>query len=150
MARVSRTENAAKHFALAFALAAGVYALAFWWIEHRRVSHGPWTVEYSADARGQLRLKVDHAQLGIRGFQLAFAGAMAGRTNWSETMVFDSPYKTNAPAGGVLFLDLLYLPGSVTLSLEGHVVELLPRVLRLDRREIPWTAANPMTVPAAK
>jgi hypothetical protein len=32
----------------------------------------------------------------------------------------------------------MFLPGTVTLDCFGHEVELLPRVLVLNRRQVPW------------
>jgi hypothetical protein len=34
------------------------------------------------------------------------------------------------------------LPGTVTLRLFGHEIELLPRVLIIDRKEHPWKAGD--------
>jgi hypothetical protein len=42
------------------------------------------------------------------------------------------------PFGELLYQDPTFLPGTVTMRLFGHVVELLPRVLTVDKKEYPW------------
>ena len=34
----------------------------------------------------------------------------------------------------------MFLPGVVTMNLLGHEIELMPRTLVIDKKEIPWTA----------
>jgi hypothetical protein len=38
----------------------------------------------------------------------------------------------------LIFQDPTFLPGTVTIRLFGHVVEFLPRVLTIDKKEYPW------------
>ena len=42
------------------------------------------------------------------------------------------------PLGNRFFFDTTYLPGSITLDLFGHQVEVLPRTLILNFEERPW------------
>jgi hypothetical protein len=52
-------------------------------------------------------------------------------------VAFDIPEKP-VPFGSVKFEDLTYLPGTVTLDLFGHEIELIPRTLFINREERPW------------
>jgi len=41
----------------------------------------------------------------------------------------------------------MFLPGVVTMNLLGHEIELMPRTLVIDKKEIPWvTPAGRITV----
>ena len=46
------------------------------------------------------------------------------------------PYEV--PFGKCVFMDTTFLPGTVTFELFGHEIELLPRVLIIDRQEHRW------------
>jgi hypothetical protein len=62
---------------------------------------------------------------------------------------FDGPSRRAAPPfGSVKFLDTTVLPGTVTLDLFGHEVELLPRTLIVDKREHPWSSGQRIELPA--
>ena len=50
------------------------------------------------------------------------------------------PYEV--PFGNCVFMDTTFLPGTVTLQLFGHEIELLPRVLVIDRQEHSWRPGN--------
>jgi hypothetical protein len=57
------------------------------------------------------------------------------------TVRFDEPQQ-QVPFGQWKFDDLMYLPGTVTLRFFGHEVELLPRILYLNRTEHPWQSGE--------
>ena len=42
------------------------------------------------------------------------------------------------PIGEVIYEDLRSMPGVVTFNLFGHEIELLPRVLIVNKKEVPW------------
>ena len=46
----------------------------------------------------------------------------------------------DVPFGKCIYQDLMFLPGVVTMNLLGHEIELMPRTLVIDKKEIPWTA----------
>jgi hypothetical protein len=54
------------------------------------------------------------------------------------------PYEV--PFGQCVFMDTTFLPGTLTLQLFGHEIELLPRVLVVDRQEHPWRPATAITL----
>jgi hypothetical protein len=44
-------------------------------------------------------------------------------------------------------MDTTFLPGTIVFDLFGHEIQLIPRVLRIDGKEIPWqsNATIPVT-----
>jgi hypothetical protein len=128
------------------------YVVTYSWIEHRRHVKGPWTVEFqSADATP--RLIVHQPFLNISNVTLRFPGESlpADYDALRRPVVrFDQP-EVPVPFGEVIYEDLTFLPGVVTFNLFGHEIELLPRVLIINKKEIPW--ASQVTIdldPAAK
>lgn len=132
-----RRDPLLKHALIAFACALGLYLVAFHGIEFARQAKGPWQVTFRSDANGAPSLIVSQPQKQISDVTLVFRGERLAKTNLLETVVFDGP-KTNVPFGRVIFFDTTFLPGTITLDLFGHEIELLPRVLGVNRREVPW------------
>jgi hypothetical protein len=133
-----------KHLAITFAIAVVFYAVAFSWVEHRRVVKGPWEIVFTADASGHPALQISQPTLGISE-KLLFPGDNAGRSNLSQLVKFSAP-TTNLPFGENIFQDALYLPGTVTLRLCGHRIEILPRTLIVDKIEHPWQPGAEMVI----
>ena len=158
-----RSIGAAKHFLLAFALALVGYASLYHLIEWRRARNGPWQVAFMTDAAGCPRIVIDQLKLRITNVQVSFprqpiqgpkevgvdgpthspfgmrsTNAPALRAN----LVFNQPRQVpyEVPFGRCIFMDTTFLPGTLTFTLCGHVVELLPRVLIIDHEQHPWTA----------
>jgi hypothetical protein len=51
------------------------------------------------------------------------------------------------PFGECIYQDLMFLPGVVTMNLLGHEIELMPRTLVIDKKEVPWvTPGNRITL----
>jgi hypothetical protein len=130
--------------AVSFGLALVFYVVSFWWIQHERTVKGPWEIVFAANARGSPSLQISHAKLNISA-KLTFPDDHVARTNISERVVFREA-TTNLPFGEILLQDELYLPGSVTVRVAGHQVEILPRVLIVDQKEIAWPAARELTI----
>jgi hypothetical protein len=158
-----RSIGAAKHFILAFALALVGYASLYHLIEWRRARNGPWQVAFTTDAAGCPRIVIDQRKLQITNVQVGFprqslrtgkeveavaptnapsAVATTSAPSLPTTMVFDQPRQVpyEVPFGRCVFMDTTFLPGTLTFTLCGHVVELLPRVLIIDHQQHPWTA----------
>jgi hypothetical protein len=135
-----------KPLALAFALAAMAYAACYSYIEHRRVVKGPWQVTFLAEP-GSAAMVVDQPALGIRGARVVFPQARTD-TNLVVKLEFSQarPVPFNLPFGRCVFLDTLFLPGTVALECFGHEIQLLPRVLTIDGIEHPWRSGEPITV----
>jgi hypothetical protein len=131
-----RGDNMRQILAVSFVLALVMYVGCFWWIQHERSVKGPWVIVFAADAQGSPSLQISQVKLRISE-KLIFPDDRITRTNFSERIVF-SEAMTNLPFGEMLLQDELYLPGSVTLRVAGHQIEILPRVLILDKKESPW------------
>jgi hypothetical protein len=83
---------------------------------------------------------IDQPKLAITNVQVSFAGKPQPATNRPVTLAFDQPRPVPyaVPFGDCIFMDTTFLPGTITFQLFGHEIELLPRVLVLDRQEHPW------------
>jgi hypothetical protein len=132
-----KREHIGRHIALAFVFALGLYFATFYAIEHVRTRKGGWQVTFTTDSAGEPSLLVAQPELGIRNVRFTFPGQHLSRSNLTERIVFDLPI-TNVPFGKVIYLDTTFLPGSVVFGLFSHEIQLLPRVLLVDRGEMPW------------
>ena len=138
-----KADNPVKHFAIALAMAVVIYVIAYGWIEHRRNRNGPWEVTFTNGPANAPMLIVNQPKLGITNVQIVFAEAKAG-TNAPANVSFRQPRPTpfELPFGQGVFLDLTFLPGTVTFRMFGHEIELLPRVMMLDHEEHPWRSGE--------
>jgi hypothetical protein len=128
-----------KLFVSAFVIAVLVYAVAFYGIEHRRTKNGPWRVTFSsAGGASAPCLVIDEPQLRITSLKIIFPGQSAPATN--GVLVFDQPREVPFPVpfGNCVFMDAISLPGTVVFSIYGHEIQLIPRVLTIDKKEYPW------------
>lgn len=139
-----RPEGILKHIAAALVIAVVFYFVTFTWIQRRRAANGPWEVTFRADAAGVPALSIFESKLNISK-TLRFP---RDRTtpNLSRTITFgqDTP---DLPFGDMVYQDPTFLPGTVTMGLFGHQIELLPRVLIIDKAEYPWHSTNEINVP---
>jgi hypothetical protein len=126
-----------KSVAIAFVVVALLYFAAFWSIERFRGRRGPWEVVFGSNALGEATLTVTQTALGLSGVTLVAHGDPA--TNGPGVVRFDRVQQP-VPFGRVIYEDLTFLPGVVTFDLFGHEVELLPRVLIVNKQELPWTS----------
>jgi hypothetical protein len=129
-------DNILKHAALAFVIALVGYLFFYGCDAHLRARKGPWIVNFQASTNGEPLLVIDQPALNIHT-QVLLAGEKA--TNTPGVALFKSPQHLNTPFGRVRFHDLTYLPGTITLDVYGHEIELLPRTLVLNTREVGWT-----------
>ncbi|MBI4663594.1 MAG: hypothetical protein HY735_32740 [Verrucomicrobia bacterium] len=135
-------DNVVKHVGLAFGLALLLYLGGYHLIEHYRNVKGPWRVTFGTDGHGQPKISISHERLSISNVALVFQGQRTEPSiNTETTVVFDTP-KTNVPFGKVVFLDTTFLPGTVTFDLFGHEIELLPRTLVVDLKEVAWKSGD--------
>lgn len=128
------------HLVIVGLISLAAYGIWFTAVERWRHRRGPWEVTFSTHSQGQPQLEIQQRDLGIRGVTVVFGEAPASHRLEPVTVVFDRPDRGAAlPFGTVRFIDTTFLPGTVTLDCFGHEVELLPRVLKLDRVEQPWS-----------
>jgi hypothetical protein len=130
-----------RHFFLAFALALILYWGSFSLIQHYRERKGPWEVTFQTDAAGTPSIRVDQGWLNITNVQFVFEGERTGTAGLRERVRFDKP-RRQIPFGKLVYEDTTFFPGSVMLQLFGHEIELLPRVLALNRKEVPWESGR--------
>lgn len=127
---------------MAFALAAAGYVTLFHLIEHRRPKYGPWVVRFDTQTNGAVRLLIDQPKLGITNVELRMTLRNHPATNYSQIVRFDKARQVpfDVPFGQCIFLETTFLPGTVTLRMEGHEIELLPKALVVDRLRYAWEA----------
>ncbi len=133
-----------KHFIIAGAISLAAY-LAFYQCDKQlRTRNGPWEARFSVES-GTPTVTVNESHLKVANVKFQFPGESV--TNLTDTViVFDSPIKTNIPFGRVVFLDTTYLPGAATMNFFGHEIELLPRTLVVNRKEVAWETAKTITL----
>lgn len=142
-----RFDGLLKHLAIAFGIALGVYIVAYWGIESRRYAKGPWEVRFEQNTNGTPVMVVNQPALKISEVKFEFQGA-AATTNLPQTVKFEQPRQWPYPAGfgQVIFEDLTFQPGTVTLICYGNEIELLPRVMIVNRRQYQWKSGITMTL----
>ena len=124
-----------KSIALLFLAVLGLYLAVFFGIERARQHKGPWEVDFQKNAEGNPSLVVSQAKLGLRDVKVVVHGENA--SNATGRVLFDR-VKRPVPFGAVIYEDLTFLPGVVTLDLFGHEIELLPRALIADKKLVAW------------
>lgn len=121
----------------AFVLALTVYAGSFWGINHLRTRKGPWEVTYQTGDDTVPVIRIHQPLLGVSNVMIRFPGETVEASGLPQTVRFDGP-RSAGPFGKTVFIDPTFLPGTVALDLFGHEVQLMPRVLTVNRQEIPW------------
>jgi hypothetical protein len=146
-----KPERPAKHFILAFLLALAGYIIFYQIIEHRRTRNGPWRVTFTTGSSNVATIVIDQPMLAITNVQILFAEETLSATNSPVTLLFDQPRAVpfEVPFGRCVFMDTTFLPGTVTFQLFGHEIELLPRVLVIDRQEHRWRSGAAIGLPHA-
>ncbi len=144
MAWFNHSESIAKDLLVALVLSLLFYAAGFSWIQHRRVVKGPWEVVFVTDAAGRPSVFITQRTLNISQ-KLQFPDERIGRANLQAGVRFTEAV-TNLPFGEMVFQDPLFLPGTATMRLFGHVVELLPRVLIIDNKERAWRTGGDIVI----
>lgn len=137
-----------KHFILAFLLALICYVFFYTKIENRRTRKGPWEVTFTNDALGNPALVINQPRLAITNAQVTFTNQRVAQAFMPATLVFQQPRPVpyDLPFGKCVFMDTTFLPGTLTMELFHHEVELLPRVLVIDRQEHPWLSDSTITL----
>jgi hypothetical protein len=143
-----KSDNPLKHFALAFLLAVVCYVVFYRGIEHRRTRKGPWEVTFTRNTQGLPAIVVNQPNLAITNVQILFQDAQGFTNKTTKTFLFSQPKPVpyEVPFGKCIFMDTTFLPGTVTFLILGHEIELLPRVLIVDRQEHPWRPEDTITL----
>jgi hypothetical protein len=93
---------------------------------------------------------INQPKLAITNALVTFMDYPNSNPRMSATLVFSQPRAVpfEVPFGKCVFMDTTFLPGTVTLNLFNHEIELLPRVLVIDRQEHPWLSESRFTLHA--
>ena|SRR5438093_946072 len=118
------------------------YAAVFGFIEHRRVVKGPWRVTFTNES-GAPALIVNQPALAIHDVRTLFSGEPAP-TNAPQTLAFAEgrPVPFDVPFGQCVFLDAIFLPGTVAFEMFGHEIQLMPHTLTVDKVPRPWRSGE--------
>lgn len=124
-----------------------LYFVAYTAIEHRRTRLGPWQVEFTNQA-GIPVIAINQYSLAISNVQIRFPGNVVV-TNVTARMDCATPRNVpfNTPFGSCRFMDPTFLPGTIVLEVFGHEIQLIPRVLTIDKREQPWKSGEEVELP---
>ncbi|MGC3958355.1 MAG: hypothetical protein QM813_10565 [Verrucomicrobiota bacterium] len=120
----------------------GFYIAFFSWMEHRRYKNGPWEVTFTA-VDSTPALLIHHAKSGLTNITILFPGGEPA-TNLPQTVRFQHGQVAplDLPFGKCVFLDTLFLPGTVACEMFGHQIQLMPHTLTIDRTPHPWAAGE--------
>lgn len=102
---------------------------------------GPWAITQDKLPDGTPIVKIEHHLiLSNAPVILQFPGEVAPArfTNHPFLRLYTQPNTNALPYGPVVFLDTTFLPGNVTLDVFGHLVEMIPRTLFIDGKEVGW------------
>lgn len=135
-----KSDGLLKILLIAFVIALVVYAVAFFGIENRRTRRGPWQVAFTNDISGAPELIVSQSALAITNVQIIFPNAALPKNFSSQKFAFAQPREVpfDLPFGQCLFMDTTFLPGTIVFSIFGHEIQLIPRVLTIDKVEQAW------------
>ena len=132
---------------ITFVIALVFYLFAYSWMTKRQTGRGPWQVTFT-NSFGTPALVINQPALGITNVLIRFTGESLAPTQQLDTVAFTKP-QMRTPFGEVIYDDLMFLPGTVTLDCFGHEVEMIPRHLVLNRRPVPWTSNTTNDLAAA-
>jgi hypothetical protein len=122
------------------------YIVVFSLIQRQRTDKGPWLITFVNES-GIPSLTLNQTNLNLRDVKIVFAGQSAG-TNVTQTMDFGTArgVPIAVPFGDCVFFDARFLPGTVVFHMFGHEIQLLPRVLTIDKVERPWKSGDIITL----
>jgi hypothetical protein len=130
-----QSEGIFKPLLIAFGVALLGYGLMFGCDRHLRTHKGAWELTFSMTAEGLPILTIDQPYHRIRKVSLVIEGEQyEGPT---KRLSFDDP-SVSIPFGEIVFLDTTYLPGSISLDLFGHLVDLMPHKITINLKGVPW------------
>jgi hypothetical protein len=123
-----------------------VYIIFYFGIENRRTRKGPWQVTFTNDASGTPALVINEPSLNLTNLQITFPGETNRADNTS--LAFSQPRVVpyDIPFGKCVFMDTTFLPGTIVFDLFGHEIQLIPRVLTIDKKEMPWESGKTIAV----
>jgi hypothetical protein len=96
---------------------------------------------------GAPALLINQPSLAITNLQITFAGQTSNNSS-NAVMILDTPKPVpyDIPFGKCVFMDTTFLPGTIVFDLFGHEIQLIPRVLTIDKKDIPWQSNENIAV----
>jgi hypothetical protein len=142
-----KSDNLLRHIAIPFGIAVLVYIVFYGFIENRRTRHGPWRVTFTNDVAGAPALLINQPALAITNLQITFSGE-TNNSSSNVLMVLDTPKPVpyDIPFGKCVFMDTTFLPGTIVFDVFRHEIQLIPRVLTIDKKDIPWQSHENISV----
>jgi hypothetical protein len=143
-----KSDNLFRHIAIPFGIAILIYVIFYGGIEHRRTRNGPWRVTFTNNASGAPALLINEPKLAITNLQISFPGEPV--TNFQTGLLVlnqPRPVPYDVPFGKCVFMDTTFLPGTIVFDAFGHEIQLIPRVLTIDNKEIPWRSDVTIDLP---
>jgi len=139
-----------KSIALLFVAVLALYILGFFGLEHQRIRRGPWTLRFVSDTNTHPLIQITQPALRITNVEVRFPNTPgAPATNALVQFVAGQEPPFPVPFGECVFMDPLFLPGTVTLQVFGHRIELLPKSLRIDGTNHEWQSGLRFELDAA-
>ena len=135
-----------KQVVAVFVAALAVYIFAYSAIEHRRTRNGPWRVAFTNDAAGSPALLINQPKLAITNVQIIFSGAPMPANSTPLDLAQPRPVPFDVPFGKCIFMDTTFLPGTIVFDFFGHEIQLIPRVLTIDKTERAWKSGEIITL----
>src|SRR5690348_6116064 len=109
-----RSENTLKLFLTAFVIAVFAYVTFFSCDAFLRTRKGPWLVTFESDPGGTPTIIINEPRVGVTNVKIIFAGEKLVNPLAATNVALNAPRKP-VPFGKVIFDDLMYQPGNVTL-----------------------------------
>jgi hypothetical protein len=118
------------------------YLAIFSWVENKRQKNGPWVFTF-VEVDNSPALRISQAKLGLTNITIQFVDAVLP-TNLPQTVRFEHGQiaPLALPFGTCVFLDTLFLPGTVACQFYGYEIQVLPRTLTIDQVEYPWATSQ--------
>lgn len=143
-----KSDNLLRHIAVPLVIAVLVYVIFYTGIEHRRTRKGPWQVAFTNSASGAPTLVINQPVLGITNVQISFAGQTNEVNPQASAFDFSQPREVpyDVSFGKCVFMDTTFLPGTIVFDVFGHEIQVIPRVLTIDQKEMPWRSNETMVL----
>jgi hypothetical protein len=127
-----------------FAIVLVVYIVTYSIIEHRRTRHGPWQIAFTNDLTGAPALLINQPKLAITNVLISFTEELWNGSSAALNFAFTQPRAVpfDLPYGRCIFIDTTSLPGTLAVEMFGHEIQLIPRVLTIDKKEQPWRSGS--------
>jgi len=141
-----------KELSWIFLGALAVYILAYKGIEGRRTQDGPWQVCFTNQPGGSALIHINQPGIGITNVLISFPDCVVSAASFTGMPLFDQARTVPFAAGfgRCVFQDAVSMPGTIVLEVFGHEIQLLPRVLTIDKKEQPWKSESTITLYALR